>query len=64
MKIRKLISDVFQTCFRCASIGLPQNGIPPGEEFIEIDGQTACADCWNRLCEEIEGQDGDQWKVA
>jgi hypothetical protein len=67
MTITQTTSTAPQTCFRCAAIGLPSNGIPAGQKHLLIVSpaktDTACIDCYNRMIAEMSAaNEGDEWK--
>lgn len=53
------------TCFRCSKIGLPPFGVTAGEAYFLIikngkPDDAACADCFNRLREEMNSEGGGE----
>lgn len=62
-------SAVALTCFRCRDLGLPPSGIAPGEQYALVEVvpgpvDTCCADCFQRLIEELrEGSSGEEWRA-
>lgn len=59
LEFRIVTSDKWQTCFRCAQLGIATATIQPGEEHIAtfFDGvmqsNKSCMDCYDRMVEEL-----------
>lgn len=76
MTFTPVTSDIATSCWRCCAIGLPPDGIAAGETHLIItDGDPTpegavcelkgycCFDCFNRLRDEIEAGEGEEWKA-